>query len=525
MTEVRSLRSSRAVRVLTGLWYAAWVLVGFLVLQSATPWGIGIRHDSLSYLTAAESLARDGCLCRVGSGLELKPLVHFGPLYPMLLWATAPLAGGVLEAAHWIAAVLLGANLALWGGMVHLHTRRWWAGAIVTLILALSAVMLQVHDAAMSEPLFLALLALALMALTDYLAGGRRCSLWLAAAAVAAAVLTRYAAGSLLALAALAILLLRQGPWRERLKDAARFGIAAAVPILLWAARNLVVAGTATNRTLRWHPIDIDDVRAFLQVVTAWFTAARTSHWVEGAVLLALLGGVGVFLWVYGERAPGKRDAAALLGLQLTGLAAFYPIFILLSKSLFDDTVPIDDRMFSPMYVSLAALLGVMAALATRTRRGLWILLPVAALFVVVPLPHAIDRFRDRYDGMRENGVLFASRAWQESDSIDWLENLPDEALVYSNQALILQFLTSRPVYGLPERSDFVKAEERADFDDQLARMRTDLQQPGSYLLVFDPARPMTRDDLPDVFEAGLTVVQELDDGFVMASEAARSDP
>jgi hypothetical protein len=285
------------------VWYGACVATGFFLLQSATPWGIGIRHDSLSYLTAAQSLGRAQCLCRLGGGLELKPLVHFGPLYPALLWAVAQLTGGVLDAARWIAALLYGANLALWGGLVHLHTRRWWAGAIVSLVLAVSVVTLQVHDAAMSEPLFLALLALALIALTDYLAGGRRRSLWLAAAAVAGAVLTRYAAGSLIALGALAVLILRGGSRRERLRDAAGFAVASVLPVVLWSVRNLAAAGSATNRTLRWHPITLDDLRGFLQVVTFWFTSATASHWIERC--LGCPGGWDSSCGGRGRRPPG----------------------------------------------------------------------------------------------------------------------------------------------------------------------------------------------------------------------------
>jgi 4-amino-4-deoxy-L-arabinose transferase-like glycosyltransferase len=511
--------------VFIALWYAACVVVGVLIVQSATPWGIGIRHDSLSYLTAAQSLGRAGCLCRVGGGLELKPLVHFGPLYPTLLWAVGLAAGDILVAARWIAAVLYGLNLALWGGLVHLHARRWWAGALVSVILAVSAVMLQVHDAAMSEPLFLALLALALMALTDFLAGGRRRGLWFAAAAVAAAVLTRYAAAALIGLGALAIVVLRRGPWRARLKDAAAFVVVAALPLVLWSIRNLVSSGSATNRMLGWHPIDIDDLRGLLQIVTAWFTSASFSHWIEGTAFLALLAGLAFFLWRT-RAASGEAVApAAVLGLQLVGLAAFYPIFIFVSKSLFDDSVPIDDRMFAPLYFALVALVGLSAALVARLRRGVWILLPLAALYLVVPGWHGLQRFRDKYEGMRQEGVLFASRAWHNSDSVDWVTSLPEAARLYSNQALILQFLTGRPVYAIPERTDTVKAEARPEFDQQLALMRSDLQTPGSFLVVFDPVRPMTPDEFPDVFEQGLQVVRLLPDGFVMASQPLESVP
>lgn len=519
------MRARTVRRLLIVLWYSGWVLAGIVIIQSATPWGIGIRHDSLSYLTAAQSLSTDGCLCRIGSGQELKPLVHFGPLYPTLLWVVMSVAGDVLVAARWIASVLYGVNLALWGGLVHVHTRLFWAGALVSAVLAVSVVMLQVHDAAMSEPLFLAILAMALLALTDYLATGRRRSLWLAAAAAAAAVLTRYAAGVLIALGVAAILLVRMAPWKDRVRDALRFGLGAAVPIALWLVRNSVVAGSATNRTLRWHPVTIDDLRSFLLVVTAWFTAATYSHWVEGAIVLGFLSAAGVYLWRHRRTATGEASPAARLGLLLVGVAGCYPAYIAVSRSIFDDSIPIDDRMFTPAFVALVALLGVIAALVGRTRRGVWILLPVAAVFLIGPLPYMVDRFRAKYESMRQDGVLFASRAWHASESTAWVANLPADALIYSNRALIVQFLTGRPVYQVPEGFDTVKAEARLDFEEQLARMESDLQRPGSYLVVFDAAQPMTPDELEDEFKVGLSVVRLLEDGFVMASESAGSAP
>ena len=526
MTQPSGFLPSRKSSTLpTALWYGVCVLAGIVLVQSATPWGIGIRHDSLFYLTSAQSLASSGCLCRIGSGWELKPLVHFGPLYPTLLWLVTLVSGNLLLSARWIASILYGVNLALWGGLVHVHTGRFWAGAIVSGILAVSVVMLQVHDAAMSEPLFLAILALALFALTDYLTIGRRRSLWLAAAAVAAAVLTRYAAGSLVALGILAIVLLRPAPWKARLGDALRFGAAAAAPVIVWLVRNAAVAGTATNRTLRWHPVALDDLRTFLGVVTAWYTAGTASHWLEGALLLAAPITAGIFLWRNRRTENGQADAGATLGLLLMGLAASYPAYVALSRSLFDDTIPIDDRMFSPVYVALTALFGVVLALASRRRRGRWVVVPAMLLLLAISLPYAFGRFREKYDGMRADGVLFAGRAWQGSESIAWFRDLPEEALVYSNQALILQFLADRAAYQLPMRADVVKGEVREDFAAQLARMRADLQLPGSYLLVFDAARPITVEDLEAEFKEGMRVLRETEDGFVMVRQDSGSMP
>ena len=506
----------RKSTLLLALWYGGLVLGGTAVILSASPWGVGVRHDSLSYLTAAQSLSRGECLCWLGSGEQPKPLVHFGPLYPTLLALVTLLTPGVQEAARWTAAFLYGTNLAVWGGLVHLVTRRFWAGAVVSATLSVSPVLLEVHDAAMSEPLFLPLLALALLALTAYVIHGRRRDLWLAAAVVSLALLTRYAAAPLLLLGVGAVAFLGAAPLRQRLWDSARFGFAASAPVAIWLTRNYLLAGTATNRTLRWHPITIDEARTFLQVVTAWFTPAKYSHWLEGAVLLGILLGLTLLFWRSRSRGVGEGKEPATLGLLLVAWFGLYTLHIAVSKSLMDDSVPIHNRMFSPVSIAFIALAVLAAAIISQRPRGTWLLLPIAALLLAGPLPYMTRSYRQKYASMQAEGVGFSGRAWRQSESMAWIRSLPENALVYSNRALMIQFLIGRPAYQLPEGFDSVKAEARDDFEEQLARMRADLRRAESYLVVFDPERPASPSDLPDVFEEGLRLFRTTRDGFVL---------
>jgi hypothetical protein len=205
----------------------------------------------------------------------------------------------------------------------------------------------------------------------------------------------------------------------------------------------------------------------------------------------------------------------------LVGLAGSYPVYIAIAHSVFDASIPIDDRMFSPVFVALVALLGVVAALVSRQQRARWILLPLMAVMLVAFLPHMVGRFSGKYESMRQDGVLLAGRAWRESGSVAWVRSLPAEALLYSNQALALEFLTGRSVYAMPTRVDTVKNEARPEFDAQLTGMRADLKRPNSYLLVFNPLNPMAPEDLQGVYADGLRVLQITGDGFVMVEAGA----
>ena len=147
-----------------------------------------------AYCCAAANLAAAVALLTVlapGTPLALEPARAAYVREHVALWragwslwvvaAVSLLGLSIREAARIVVAGLYGANVVFWGLAVHLLTRRFWAGVLVSAFLLASPVFLLVHDAAMSEPLFLLLALLALSALAAYLHGGRRGFLFLAA--------------------------------------------------------------------------------------------------------------------------------------------------------------------------------------------------------------------------------------------------------------------------------------------------------------------------------------------------------
>jgi 4-amino-4-deoxy-L-arabinose transferase-like glycosyltransferase len=83
---------------------------------------------------------------------------------------------------------------------------------------------------------------------------GRRLAFVLSALCMALALLTRYAGSALIAAAGLVLLLDRSQTGLVRIKQAACMACCALYAMLLWMVRNLLVAGSATNRVLEHHP-------------------------------------------------------------------------------------------------------------------------------------------------------------------------------------------------------------------------------------------------------------------------------
>ena len=510
--------------ILTGVWYASLLVAGTWLILRSSPWGIGVRVDSFFYLTAADGLSQGKCLCWLGSGLVLKPLVHFGPVYPSVVALVSLLSPSLFEAARFVTAVLFGANLVLAGLLVHISSGRFWAGVVAAFLFGASRVMLLAHDSAMSEPLFLFLLMGGLLALTMFSRSHRRLPLGIATAACAAALLTRYAGGAIVIMGMAGILFLGGPTRRSAARDAAVFAAGALLPLGLWLARNYWVAGTPTNRTMGYTPVTLDDARKFLDVVTSWVTPVAVSHWIQGAGLLAFLA-LAAFV-VRGQlRAGPESRSAGALGLLLLLYILGYIVFVVISRMFLDPTIPIDDRMLTPLYAALSLLVAVVAAVLVPRSRWGWAVLLAGLLLTSGSMAYMIDEGRQVLARLQRDGVGMTSRVWQQSDSLRWVRGLPPEALLYSNRALFVQFLLGREAYQLPERFDPIKREDRPDFLPNLERMYADLERPNSYLLMFDPVRPMDVSDVEDEFTIGMVPVLSTRDGVVFQKAPSSDSP
>jgi hypothetical protein len=211
------------------------------------------------------------------------------------------------------------------------------------------------------------------------------------------------------------------------------------------------------------------------------------------------------------------------MGLVFLLFAITYPVVIAVSRSFFDDTIPIDDRMLAPTFMAMVAVAGSAAAIGSQLRRARWVWIALAVLFVFGPLRHMLGQSRLLYERLNTEGQGYASAAWGRSGSVSWVRTLPPDAVLYSNKARPLQFLTHHWAFQVPEGYDAVKAEPRADYLDNLARMQSALQEPGSYLLVFDPLRPIT--SIAEDFTNGLVPILTTNDGIVFARQPADTAP
>ena len=223
-------REPRAPYLLLG---GAALAVGLLLLIPLPP---GLWHDDGVYLQLGRALARGEGLAYVGvPGDPAAP--KFPPLYPALLallWAVSNNPYGVAQVAAVLNIAFVAAGCAAFAGWARALGAPRAIALAAGALLAFSVALWQTAMVALSEPLFLLLMAGALLlALRVERSGGVRAAL--ALGALLLALVHVRTAGVALAGAAVGGLLARQ-----RVREAAAVAIATALgalPWLLWSGR------------------------------------------------------------------------------------------------------------------------------------------------------------------------------------------------------------------------------------------------------------------------------------------------
>lgn len=486
-----SIRSVEHWSVWAGLVILA--AAGAAVLRYATPEGLGLVNDSAAYINGARSLLAGNGYARITGDGNLSPITHFPPLYSLLVAAFCLFSAAVFEAAATLNLALFAGNILLAGWLALRLTRRAWPALLAAVLFAASEALLRVHSFALSEPLFIFLTLAALICLSFYFsaAGGRTAALLGAGAFAALAYLTRYVGAALFATVLLVILFHRKG-WKARLADAGLFFAGVLAPVLAWSLRNLLQAGSATNRQWGWHPIALSEWLEGLRNFWAFLLPSRFGLYERlpeavWSVLLAVLlaGLLGWLAWRAARltKTGGEARAwmAALIGLHLAG----YLALIVVSMTVLDASTIFEDRILAPVFVDLLLLLVLLLAWLWSRPSMIWRVVALAAAFGL--LLFGVDDTRRAANLLAVDGQGFASTGWAQSQTLAALRGLPPGE-VYTNRLSAINILTERPAYALLSDVDPVTLQPRAGYAKTQAAIRAAVQNGRAFLVVFDSA-------------------------------------
>jgi hypothetical protein len=213
------------------------------------------------------------------------------------------------------------------------------------------------------------------------------------------------------------------------------------------------------------------------------------------ALIILVLGGVLVWAvvtaWRYLASPQQERtgiEAREVLSFTTALFIFAYLASIVASMLMFDAATKFKLRILAPVLVSLLILLVVFGIWLRNRRPG------VALTLMLVVLAVSIYRQSMTFDTWAKSELGYASFQWYDSKAMDFLNALPEDVMIYTNEPGAVYLYTGRGCYVLPDRFDSSTAIVRTNFEKGVARMQEDIHQSKAVLALFDGGENVSED-------------------------------
>jgi hypothetical protein len=295
---------------------------------------------------------------------------------------------------------------------------------------------------------------------------------------------------SIIVAGVLALALDSSRPAKHTLRDLTVFGTLGLLPIIAWMVRNVAVTGSASNRGLAWHPPPITVLKKPFALIWEWLSPTVFTYTAFVAIAAASLAIVFTLLiqaWRRGWR-PRWRWARALPWLSVGGVLALYVLVyaatVATSLVLFDANTPIDQRIASPISISIVALataglgMAVARSRSRAARRLGWLLFLLLAGSYLVRSASLVER-------LSREGRGYAGPELGASGHVEFIRALPGNLLIYTNSFAPLEFFYGRGSYTIPLPGDPVTGQAVASYADDLLTMRRRIMEGEAVMVLF----------------------------------------
>jgi hypothetical protein len=450
-------------------------------MLATAPHGPRVSTDSVFYLSASDSLrAGHGLLTFNGS-----PLTTLGPGFPVADAVVAGVVGGTLLGARILNALCLGLIVIAAWLLLRRHVRSAPLRLAGLVGMAGASTLFTVSSAVWSEPLFLAFVLAALVALERALEHPR-VRRWVIGAGMLAGLSfsVRYSGAWLCATAAFVLLVANRHALagRERVRRAVLFLLVAAVVPVAVVVRNLrltpgyLLGGHAMSTTSLGQNLS-DAARE----IGRWLVPDVAAGALHAELLVAAIAVVGAWAVSHG-RAAAPTSSSVRAPLWPLGLfACGYVAFLLVSAST-AHLDPIDPRLLSPAFVPavVVVLAGVDRLLESSAARSA--VAAAAAGVVVLWIGAQVHVTRDEFSYLRHHGTGFTDRPWRDSALVSLVKHRRVEP-TFSNFTDALYFLTGKRAACWPSLSLSVCRHQEPDL------ARVDAARPAYLVWFAEPGR------------------------------------
>lgn len=435
------------------------IIIQLTLFYQATKLGIGVTPDSVSYFWGAQGILSGNGYSYPDFGAVWVPIVHWPPVYSLVLSVTHLIIQDITKGAWILNAVLLVCSAVLFTKFIYEKLYLNKTVLVWTIILYItSPSVLPVYTMAWTEPLYINLTLLSFLLLLKFSEFPQQ-KKYLISAAILAGIssLARYV-GIATIIAGFLFLLINTKKRSEKNATTKMYAFFSLPFYIIWLIRDYIISNQVLGRTpdLYLYPIKpIKRIQDFLAVVGSWFAGVMPegASGVDG--VYALLGIVVVFVLI-----------VKLLSLQLTSsvvtknlsLAILYTISFLFvyvySDLALNKIAQFDFRVLSPLYpYFLFTLTVLLAEYVNRVRksRSLYLLYSLLSVHILFSLYRTVNWVTmARITGLGANSLV-------SSQLVKTINDNYSDRIIYSNRSKIAYYLFDQPSLELPAKQDYQK--------------------------------------------------------------------
>ncbi len=483
-----------------------------LVFVSTTAPGPGLDPDSMAYVGAGESLVQHGQM-RVPTAKwdradSTSALSLWPPGYPVAIALPVLFGASPIQSARWINVLAAAATAAAIALLIAVPIG-YTAGVAGVLVVFATQALFDTQISVLSEPLFIALLLILLIAMIH-----ARDRLMLLGVLSAAAVMVRYAGAAAPLAAVMWTLLDSRHDFRSRLRRCVTVAIVPVIVLTWWIARTAIVPDRHATPKLKLYGGWATTLGQARDTLAEWLAPLLpdgiAQQWI--ALLVGIV--IVVFIVSAARDTSGKRlrrmrvSGVNTLITAATVLGASYLLVILLSRALVGGTIPLDWRILAPLIVLLE--------ISAVTAIGYWwrayhspIRAALALMILVWFGASATVTVNDAVYAATD-GSDFANSDWRDSPLTGWVRDHATGHRLYSNWPPALYFHANRIARELPE---LINPEDVIPFGNQLRKDH-------GYVVAYDEQSPDFISTETLVKEIGLHRVVRTADGAVWSADS-----
>ncbi len=444
------------------------VLIVFAVSLNfyVTAQGVGASPDSAVYIGVANNLL-SGSGFRIPFGDAVNtPLTQFPPLYSLMIGLAGLIHNDHQYSIRLLNLILLAGNLILfWLFAIKITSPNRIFASMLVAPLTAGISFLTIHIMAWSEALFIFLGFSGLYLIANASAERIDNRFLIGSLLLALSALTRYA-GIAFVLTAALFLFLHPGiaSFARRLWMAAGVCVIGLLLPLVWILFNQIAYDNAFNRTLSFHPIQMNAVNAAIQTFANWFfLAAEYPMSIKASIvfLLVVIAIGGLYILVKQSRISDWNIARLMIIFLVV-----YGLFLIFSISLVDANTPLDDRILSPVFFALWLLFGFLIHGYRRLLRSQ--LTSVASIVLLAYPMLSLASNSSTIQSAHQNGIGFFGKAWEQSETISWIKESNPHLTLFSNSPEGIYLNTGISALALPKKNDLMKNQPNSVYPQEL---------------------------------------------------------